>query len=71
MTLSSSFRGDDAPRVTLVLEEGRDLTHPDLQAGPRELFAEVSIRCGDINNEDVGSLADERAACCNAWRAER
>lgn len=71
MALSSSFPGGDAPRVTLVLEEGRDLTHPDLKAGPRELFAEVSIRYGYVDYETAGSLDDERVACCNAWRAER
>lgn len=29
--------------LTVVLEEGRELSHPDLRTGPRELFAEVFV----------------------------
>lgn len=29
--------------LTIVLEEGRDLKHPDMPAGPLELFAETFL----------------------------
>lgn len=69
--LSPRYHRHNAPRLTLVLEEGRALTHPDLLAGPRELFAEVSIQYSDLQNEDMERLDKGRATCCNAWRAER
>ncbi len=34
---------DTADYLTIGLEEGRDLTHPDLPAGPLELFAETFL----------------------------
>lgn len=41
-----SEQDKDALRcISVVLEEGQNLTHPDLPAGPRELFAEVFWDC--------------------------
>ncbi|CAM9161364.1 unnamed protein product, partial [Laminaria digitata] len=34
---------DDANFVTIVLEEGRNLSHPDMPVGPLELFAEACV----------------------------
>lgn len=36
-------KNPDAEFLTVVLEEGRHLSHPDLLVGPFELFAEVSV----------------------------
>ena len=46
---AKQFRGqgdnddDNTSFVTIVLEEGRDLSHPDMPVGPLDLFAEVSV----------------------------
>lgn len=40
---------NDAPGakiITVVLEEGRNLTHPDCPVGPLELFAEIVLHAG-------------------------
>lgn len=34
---------DDANYVSIILEEGRDISHPDMPVGPLELFAEVCV----------------------------
>lgn len=35
---------DDKNCVSIILEEGRELSHPDMPVGPLELFAEVCVR---------------------------
>lgn len=34
---------DDANFVSIFLEEGRELSHPDMPVGPLDLFVEVSV----------------------------
>lgn len=64
-------RGGADDYIMVALEEGRDLTHPYLPGGPRELFAEVFVddgalagsgeRCGDVglSLEDCGSAEQQ------------
>lgn len=63
--------GDDANTefLTVVLEEGRHLTHPDLLVGPLELFAEMTVDFQlergrrDHSSCDVGDIGHSRTGC--------
>lgn len=39
----SGQESDDANYASIILEEGRELSHPDMPVGPLDLFAEVCV----------------------------
>lgn len=54
----------------VALEEGRDLTHPHLPGGPRELFAEVFVDHGALESsgERCGAVGLSPEACRSTER---
>lgn len=52
---------DDANYVSIILEEGREISHPEMPVGPLDLFAEVCVhyqpRGGERRSQTGGEPA--------------
>lgn len=54
---NTEFGNSSAEFLTVVLEEGRHLGHPDLVVGPFELFAEITV------DYQLGNVRGDEASC--------